>query len=203
MPLKPLSRPLAGPGGASAPPTRYWSGADERNPPEAAPAASCCHLLCLPSQLVGRSRAETPEGSRPAFAWGDLARGLNPCPSDYGTAFASSLVPYLPPHRRPPYGGPTPKGGRRAYHVPGMNHGWLRLCLSAGGRHGDGRGRGIPLHLATYLLVQASQRLWLARSHDVYRQFTWVSHAIDPGPRPPWRSQSSGSLTGGPATPSR
>ena len=78
MPLKPLSRPLAGPGGACAPPARYWSGADQRNPPEAAPAASCCHLLCLPSQWVGRSRAETPEGSQPAFAWGDLAGGLNP-----------------------------------------------------------------------------------------------------------------------------
>src|SRR5215468_11830781 len=99
MPLKPLSRPLAGPGGANAPPTRYWSGADQRNPPEAAPAASCCHLLCLPSQLVGRSRAETPEGSRPAFAWGDLAGGLNPDPFDYRAAFASSLVLYPPSHR--------------------------------------------------------------------------------------------------------
>ena len=29
-----------------------------------------------------------------------------------------------------------------------------------------------PLYLATYLLVQASQRLWLAGSHDVYQQFT-------------------------------
>ena len=28
--------------------------------------ASCCHLLCLPSQLLRRSRAETPEGSQPA-----------------------------------------------------------------------------------------------------------------------------------------
>jgi len=36
----------------------------------------------------------------------------------------------------------------------------------------DGRGREIPLHLATYLLVQASQRLWLAGSHDIYQQFT-------------------------------
>ena len=172
MPLKPLSRPLAGPGGASAPPTRYWSGADERNPPEAAPAASCCHLLCLPSQLVGRSRAETPEGSRPAFAWGDLARGLNPYPSDYGTAFASSLVPYPPPHRRPPYGGPTPKGGRRAYHVPRMNHGWCRLCLFAGGSTATARERGSPCTWPRTVLVQACQRLWLAGSHDVYRQFT-------------------------------
>ena len=95
--------------------------------------ASCCHLLCLPSQLPRRSRAETPEGSQPAFAWGDLARRLNPYPSDYGAAFASSLLLYPPSHQQPPCGGPTPRGGRRAYHVPRMYHGWLRLCLSADG----------------------------------------------------------------------
>ena len=95
--------------------------------------ASCRHLLCLPSQLFRRSRAETPEGSQPAFAWGDLARGLNPYPPDYRTAFASSLLLYPPSHRRPPCGGPTPKGGRRAYHVPRTYHGWFRLCLFAGG----------------------------------------------------------------------
>ena len=61
---------------------------------------SCRHLLCLPSQLVRRSRAETPEGSQPAFAWGDLAGGLNPYPPDYRTALASSLILYPPSHRR-------------------------------------------------------------------------------------------------------
>ena len=158
--------------GASAPPARYWSGADGRDTPETAPAASCRHLLCLPSQLFRRSRAETPEGSQPAFAWDDLAGGLNPYPLDYRATFASSLILYPPSHRQPPCGGPTPRGGRRAYHVPRMNHGWFRFCLSAGGRNGDGRGWENPLRLATYLLVQASQRLWLAGSHDVYQQFT-------------------------------
>ena len=42
-----------------------------------------------------------------------------------------------------------------------MNHGWFRLCLSAGGSDSDDRGRETPLYLATYLLVQASQRLGL------------------------------------------
>ncbi len=158
--------------GADAPPARYWSGADGRDTPETAPAASCRHLLCLPSQLFRRSRAETPEGSQPAFAWDDLAGGLNPYPLDYRATFASSLILYPPSHRQPPCGGPTPRGGRRAYHVPRMNHGWFRFCLSAGGRNGDGRGWENPLRLATYLLVQASQRLWLAGSHDVYQQFT-------------------------------
>ena len=60
----------------------------------------CRHLLCLLSQLFRRSRAETPEGSQPAFAWGDLAGGLNPYPPGYRTAFASSLILYPPSHRR-------------------------------------------------------------------------------------------------------
>ena len=93
----------------------------------------CRHLLCLPSQLFRRSRAETPGGSQPAFAGGDLARRLNPYPSHYGAAFASSLLLYPPSHRRPPRGGPTPEGGRRAYHVPRTYHRWFRLCLFAGG----------------------------------------------------------------------
>ena len=174
MPLKPLSRPLAEPGGAhaSAPPARYWSGADERNTLETAPAASCCHLLCLPSQLIRRSRAETPEGSQPALAWGDFTQGLNPYPPDYGAAFASSLILYPPPHRRPPCGGPTPKGGRRAYHVPRTYHGWFRLCLFAGGSTATAGERGCPCTWPHTVLVQACQHLWLVGSHDVYRQFT-------------------------------
>src|SRR6516165_2895837 len=86
--------------------------------------------------------------------------------------------PSLPPSsftRRPigtPYREPTPKGGRRAYHVLWKNHGWCRLCFSAGGSDSDDGGWEIPPCLATYLLVQASQRLWLVGSHDVYQRFT-------------------------------
>ena len=129
-------------------------------------------FACPLKRLAKSSRDERPGGSRPAFARGDLARGLNPYPPDYRTAFASSPILYPPSRRRPPRGGPTPRGGRRAYHVPRMNHGWCRLCLSAGGSDDDDRGWEIPLYLATYLLVQASQRLWLVGSHDVYQQFT-------------------------------
>ena len=32
-----------------------------------------CHLLCLLNQLVRCSRDERPDGSLPAFAWGDVA----------------------------------------------------------------------------------------------------------------------------------
>ncbi len=48
-----------------------------------------------------------------------------------GVCFLPHPLPAGP--SAPPYGGPTPKGGRRAYHVPRMNHGWCRLCLFAGG----------------------------------------------------------------------
>src|SRR5215510_529736 len=33
----------------------------------------CRHLLCLLSRLVRCSRDERPDGSLPAFAWGDVA----------------------------------------------------------------------------------------------------------------------------------
>jgi hypothetical protein len=96
-----LKAPRGARWGGTAPPARYWSGAGGRQTPETAPAASCRHLLCLPSQWFRRSRAETPEGSQPAFAWGHLARRLNPYPPDYRTAFASSLILYPPSHRHP------------------------------------------------------------------------------------------------------
>src|SRR6478672_11205488 len=102
MPLKPLSRPLAGPGGAQAPrlhDTGLGPASVTRRRPHQ--QRGCRHLLCLPSQWFRRSRAETPEGSQPAFAWGHLARRLNPYPPDYRTAFAFSLILYPPSHRHP------------------------------------------------------------------------------------------------------
>jgi len=41
----------------------------------------------------------------------------------------------------------------------------------------DGR-KGEPPILSTCLLAQACQHLWLAGSHDVYRQFTFVDRTI-------------------------
>src|SRR5262249_5294873 len=72
-------------------------------------------LLSPLSRLADRSRPSTPEGSLPAFAWGDVARRLNPCPADYRPAFASSLLLYPQPRRlilRPP----SPEG--RATGLP-------------------------------------------------------------------------------------
>src|SRR5262245_65187149 len=101
MPLKPLSRSLAEPGGAQAHhlhDTGLGLTSGTRRRPHQ--QRSCRHLLCLPSQLFKRSRAETPEGSQLAFAEDDLTRRLNPYPSHYGAAFAFSLLLYPPPHRR-------------------------------------------------------------------------------------------------------
>src|SRR5271165_6156587 len=102
MPLKLLSRSLAEPGGEQAHHLHdtglELTSVTRRRPHQ---QASCRHLLCLPSQLFRRSRAETPEGSQPAFAAGDLTRRLNPYPSDYGAAFASSLLLYPQPRGVP------------------------------------------------------------------------------------------------------
>ncbi len=120
---------LRNPVGCKSPPARYWSGADERNTPETAPAGKLLSSALSPKPVVQTVSSETPEGSRPAFAWSDLTRGLNPYPP------CSTGRPSLPPSsstRRPlgpPYGGPTPKGGRRAYHVPRTYQGWFRPLI--------------------------------------------------------------------------
>ena len=182
-PLKRPSRDAASPstGGAEfsphtlglgGEPSRYGPGADTRRGRPHQQHERLPSSACPLKRLTRCSRDERLEGSRPAFAWGDLARGLNPSPSDYGTAFASSLVPYPPPHRRPPYGGPTPRGGRRAYHVLRTDHGWCRLCLFADGSTATAGEEGNPCTWPRTFLVQACQHLWLAGSHDVYRQFT-------------------------------
>src|SRR5262249_15602983 len=68
-----------------------------------APARASTTALKSLDPSLGRwadvSRPPTPEGSLLAFAWGDVARGLNPCPAHYRPAFASSLVLYPQPHR--------------------------------------------------------------------------------------------------------
>src|SRR5271157_5599901 len=63
-----------------------------------------------------------------------------------------------------------------------MHQGWFRALPVRRWLGQRRQGKEEPLHLATYLLVQASQRFWLAGSYDVYQQFTWVSHAIHTWP---------------------
>jgi hypothetical protein len=95
-------------------------------------ATSPTVLLCLLRRLTDGLRPLTPEGSRPAFAWSDVAIGSTPVRPVTGR-------PSLPPSsftRRPvgsPYGGPTLAGGRRAYHVASQESSWVRPRLDAGG----------------------------------------------------------------------
>jgi hypothetical protein len=129
--------------------------------------------------ICSASRASWSDGlvRRHPREVGPLSRGVI---SPGGSTPLRSITerPSLPPSsftRRPigpPCGGPTPRGGRRAYHVPRMNHGWCRLCLFAGGSTATARERGSPCTWPRTVLVQACQRLWLVGSHDVYRQFT-------------------------------
>ena len=70
---------------------------------EAAPAkvvaTSPTFLRHFLRRFADVSRPTTPEGSLPAFAWGDVAGWLNPYPPYYRAAFASSLLLYPQPHR--------------------------------------------------------------------------------------------------------
>ena len=79
-----------------------------------------------------------------------------------------------------PYGSLSLTGEIRAYHVP---HEYpldeLGSACPPVTRHLR-ETMGNCLHLVTYLLVQASQPLWLVGSHDVYQRFTYVSHVIPP-----------------------
>src|SRR5262249_59408309 len=85
--------------------------------------------------LCSASRARCSDGlvRRHPREVGPLSRGvITPIRS-------STERPSLPPSsltRRPigpPWGGPTPRGGRRADPVPRTDHGWGRLALFAGG----------------------------------------------------------------------
>ena len=73
-------------------------------------------LLCLLRRLADGSRPPTPEGSRPAFAWSDLAIGSTPI---HPIAGQHSLPPssFTRSPIGVPRGRPTLTGGLRAYHV--------------------------------------------------------------------------------------
>jgi len=155
MPLKSLSRSLAEPGGAQAHHLHdtglELTSVTRRRPHQ---QASCRHLLCLPSQLLRRSRAETPEGSQPAFAEGDLTRRLNPYPSDYGAAVAFSLIPsplshWLPLQEAYPRGETVGLLRSPSRSTRGLGRAYRPVVQRP--RQGTKK----PRCLTTYLLVQA------------------------------------------------
>ena len=139
----------------------------------------CCHLLCLLSRFLKLSRDERPEGSRPAFAWGDVAVCSTPIRPITGR---HSLAPSSFTRRSigSPYGLPSTRGERRAYRVPLLCPSGVRSALSADSAYGHEKRHTNLFYRTAHLLVQASQRLWLVVNDDVYQAFTCVDHTTLP-----------------------
>jgi hypothetical protein len=143
------------------------------------------HLLSLLRRLAKLSGDARPDGRQPAFAWGHVARGRNPYPPRYRTAFASSILPCphvyqlalrlaFPPGRRTglPCSVSVTTNGVGALYPP--------VACDAHDKEGEN-----PCTRYSALLAQACQHLWLVVYDDVSRAFTWVRHTIHPSPSPP------------------
>ena len=143
------------------------------------------HLLC---RFLRDSRAETPQGSLPACASGDVAKSIGATrirpitgrPSLFPTPIPASpsvgLTAFLPVLRQERYGLTTfhkvDKDGLGALSPPGALNVHDRVLSR-------------PYTRSSALLAQAWQHLWLVAHHDVYREFTCVHHTIHPAPSPP------------------
>jgi hypothetical protein len=145
-------------------------------------------------RLADGSRPPTPQGSRPAFAGGDVARRPNPYPAHYRSAFACSLVLYPQPHRlilRLAF----PCG--RAMGLPRCVAETLRGVGRAStpvARHLRRVSSGHP-DLATYLLVQAYQHLGPVLCDDACGTSPGLTLPRAAGPQPPWCWQSQSGFT--------
>ena len=189
MPLKPCQRPVRNAVmphriRAVTPPSPYALGAS-------APSSGwrvhqqCCHcrhLLSLLRRLAKLSGDARPDGRRPAFAWGHVARGRNPSPPHYRTAFASSILPC--PHIYRLTLRLASPGGRRtglpcSVSVTTNGLGALYPPVACGAHDKEGES---PCTRYSALLAQACQHLWLVFVDDVSRAFTWVRHTIHPRP---------------------
>jgi hypothetical protein len=146
-------------------------------------------LLCCLRRLTDGSRTPTPEGSRPGFPWGDVALSLNPCPAHYEPAFASSLILYPQPHRLALRFAFPRGGGLRAYHVASLKPCGLGPASTPVARHLRRVSSEHP-GLATHLLAQAYQHLWLVLCDDACGGSPGLTVPRPPGPQPPWCWQS-------------
>jgi hypothetical protein len=155
-------------------------------PFEGAPAGLVPAVICFPplGQFARFSRDERPDESLPAFAWGDVALGLDPYPPHYKAAFASFIFPYPHIYRLAlrfafPFG--------RCMGLPRSVLGpldGLGPACSPVARHLRQEKLQFLL-LATCLLAQAFelvvlQHLWLVPFDDVYQRFTYVGPTITP-----------------------
>jgi hypothetical protein len=141
------------------------------------------HLQHLLYRFLRCSRVETPQGSQPAFASGDVTTRIRPItgrhslfPTPLPAPPLVGLTTSLPPFREGRYGLTT-------FHKVDKD-GLGALCSPVVlGVHDRVRAKTLcPLRC---LLAQAYQHLWLVPFHDVYREFTCVHHTIHPAPSPP------------------
>ena len=128
------------------------------------------------------SRTETPQGSQPAFASGDIATRILPAtgrhslhPTPIPAPPSVGLTTFLPSVWKERYGLTTfhkvDTDGLGALCPPGA------LCV-------HDRGLVNPCTRSSAILAQACQHLWLAAFNDVYRECTCVHHTIHPAPSP-------------------
>jgi hypothetical protein len=138
------------------------------------------HLLC---RFLHGSRVETPQGSQPAFASGDVATRIRPAtgrhslfPTPLPASPLVGLTASLPSIRKERYGLTT-------FHKVDRD-GLGALCSPVVlGVHDRVLVRPCAHYGAFWR--QAYQHLWLAAFDDVYREFTCVHHTIHPAPSPP------------------
>src|SRR5262245_19136524 len=142
----------------------------------------CRHLPSLLTRLAKLSGDARPDGRQRAFAQGDIARGLNPYPSHYRMAFASSILP-LPHVHRLALRLAFPHGRRTGLpcSVSVTTNGVGALCPPVAWDAHDKEAR-TPCTRYSAVLAQACQHLWLVFCDDIYRAFTWVRHTIHPCP---------------------
>jgi hypothetical protein len=145
------------------------------------------HLQHLLYRFLRGSRAETPQGSLPACAAGDVARtpgATRILPITRRRSLFPTPLPAPPlvglmaflPFKKERYGLTTfrkvDKDGLGALSPPG-----------ALGVHDRILSR--PCTRSSAFLAQAYQHLGLVAHHDVYREFTCVHRTIHPAPSPP------------------
>jgi hypothetical protein len=140
------------------------------------------HMQHLLHQFSRGSRAETPQGSLPAFASGDVATRIRPVtgrhslfPTPIPASPSVDLTASLPSKRE--------RYGLTTFHKVDKN-GLGALCSPVAFRVHD---KILTKSCTRYgaLLAQASQHLWLVAFYDVYRECTCVHHTIHPAPSPP------------------
>jgi hypothetical protein len=139
------------------------------------------HLHHLLYRFFRDSRAETPQGSQPACASGDVTTRIRPATGRH-SLFPTPIPARLRLALRPPYLYKKGQYGLTTFHKVDKD-GLGALCPPVALSVHD-RVMARPYTRYSALLAQASQHLRLVSSYDVYREFTYVHHTIHPAPSP-------------------